>query len=75
MTRVELDERWHVGFGVRCLIEAEGAEVRVDDLLARAATAAAAWGDVVPAATRKEAVTQCRRRLAVAGLVEAQPAA
>ena len=75
VTRVELDERWHVGFGVRCLIEAEGADVRVDDLLARATTAAAAWGDVVPAATRKEAVTQCRRRLAVAGLVDAQPAA
>jgi ribonucleoside-diphosphate reductase beta chain len=75
VTRVELDERWHVGFGVRCLIEAEGADVRVDDLLARATTAAATWGDVVPAATREDAVAQCRRRLAVAGLVESQPAA
>ena len=25
VTRIELDERWHVGFGVRCLIEARGA--------------------------------------------------
>ena len=74
VTRVELDERWHVGFGVRCLIEAEGGDLRVDDLLARATAAAAAWGDAVPAATREYAVTQCRRRLAVAGLVEAEAA-
>ncbi len=75
VTRVELDERWHVGFGVRCLIEAEGAGLRVDDLLSRATGAAAAWGDAVPAATREYAVAQCRRRLAVVGLVEAPPAA
>jgi hypothetical protein len=60
---------------VRCLIEAQGTDPLVDDILGRATAAAAAWGDVVPTATREEAVTQCRRRLAVAGLVEAQPAA
>jgi ribonucleoside-diphosphate reductase beta chain len=74
--RVELDERWHVGFGVRCLIEGQGeGELKLDDALVRATKAAAAWGDVVPAATREDAVAQCRRRLAVAGLVEAEPAA
>jgi ribonucleoside-diphosphate reductase beta chain len=73
--RVELDEKWHVGFGVRCLTEARGADLLLDDLLARATEAAAAWGDAVPGATRDAAVTQCRRRLAVAGLVQAQPAA
>jgi ribonucleoside-diphosphate reductase beta chain len=74
--RAELDERWHVGFGVRCLIEGQGErELKLDEALARATTAAAAWGDVVPAATREDAVAQCRRRLAVAGLVEAESAA
>ena len=42
--------------------------------LARATEAAAAWGDAVPAAAVEDAVAQCRRRLAVAGLVEAPPA-
>jgi ribonucleoside-diphosphate reductase beta chain len=72
VTHVELDERWHVGFGVRCLIEGQGeGELQLDSALARATEAAAAWGDAVPAATREYAVGQCRRRLAVAGLVEA----
>jgi ribonucleoside-diphosphate reductase beta chain len=72
--RVELDERWHVGFGVRCLTEAADPGVFLDDVLARATEAAAAWGDAVPAATREFAVGLCRRRLSVAGLVEAIPA-
>ncbi len=76
VTHVELDERWHVGFGVRCLIEGQGeGELLLDDTLARATEAAAAWGDAVPAAAREDAVAQCRRRLAVAGLLEAPPAA
>ncbi len=72
---VELDERWHVGFGVRCLTEAADPEILLDDVLARATEAAAAWGDAVPAATRDFAVTLCRRRLSIAGLGEALPAA
>jgi len=73
--RVELDERWHVGFGVRCLTEAADPEIVFDDVLARATEAASAWGDAVPAATREFAVTLCRRRLSIAGLGEALPAA
>ena len=72
---VELDERWHVGFGVRCLTEAADPEILLDDVLARATEAAAAWGDAVPAETREFAVTLCRRRLTIAGLAEALPAA
>jgi ribonucleoside-diphosphate reductase beta chain len=72
--RVELDERWHVGFGVRCLTAAKDPDRLVGDLLTRAAGAAAAWGDAVPAATRGFAVDLCRRRLAVAGLGDALPA-
>jgi ribonucleoside-diphosphate reductase beta chain len=72
---VERDERWHVGFGVRCLTEAQDPDVLLDHVLARAAEAAAVWGDAVPAATREFAVDLCRRRLSVAGLAEALPAA
>ncbi len=73
--RVELDERWHVGFGVRCLIEAEVPEVVLTDVLGRAAEAAAAWGDAVPAETREFALALCRRRLLIAGMADALPAA
>jgi ribonucleoside-diphosphate reductase beta chain len=75
VTHVELDERWHVGFGVRCLLEAGDPDGLREDVLSRATEAAAAWGDAVPAATREFAVTLCRRRLSVAGLAEALPAA
>ncbi len=73
--RVELDERWHVGFGVRCLTEAADPEIVLDDVLARATEAADAWGDAVAPATREFAVTLCRRRLTVAGMGAALPAA
>jgi len=72
---VERDERWHVGFGVRCLTEAGDPDALLDDVLARATDAAGAWGDVVPADTREYAVNLCRRRLTIAGLGDALPAA
>jgi ribonucleoside-diphosphate reductase beta chain len=72
---VERDERWHVGFGVRCLTEAKDPEVLLDHVLSRATEAAAAWGDAVPPATREYAVNLCRRRLTIAGLAETLPAA
>jgi len=72
---VERDERWHVGFGVRCLTEAQDPAVLLGPMLARATEAAGAWGDAVPAVTREFAVDLCRRRLSVAGLGQALPAA
>ncbi len=71
---VERDERWHVGFGVRCLTEAKDPAVLLDHVLSVATDAAAAWGDAVPAATRDYAVNLCRRRLTIAGLADALPA-
>jgi ribonucleoside-diphosphate reductase beta chain len=68
--RVERDERWHVGFGLRCLYQAQASDV-LDDLLERAADAVAAWGAVVPPETREYSLDLCRRRLSVAGLSEA----
>ena len=38
------DERWHVGFGVRCLTEAKDPEVLLDDVLSRATEAAGRVG-------------------------------
>jgi ribonucleoside-diphosphate reductase beta chain len=73
--RVALDERWHIGFGLRCLIESEPSPELLDDLLARAEQAAAAWGDAVPAATREHVADMCHHRLSAAGLIEPRVAA
>lgn len=64
--RVDLDERWHIGFGLRCLIESRPSPDLIDDLLARADEAAEAWGDAVPAATRRYVLRMCARRMAIA---------
>ncbi len=68
--RVECDERWHVGFGLRCLIETEPSDDVLDDLLARAEQAAGAWGDAVPAAVREESACKVARRLHAAQLID-----
>ena len=73
--RVERDERWHVGFGLRCLIETQPSAELLDDLLERAEEAAAAWGDAVPAATREHSARKVAHRLHVAGLIETPAAA
>ena len=68
--RVERDERWHVGFGLRCLIETQPGTDLLDDLLQRAGEAAAAWGDAVPAATCDDSARKVAHRLHVAQLIE-----
>jgi ribonucleoside-diphosphate reductase beta chain len=73
--RVELDERWHIGFGLRCLTETQPSPDLIDDMLSQAEHAAAAWGDAVPAATRERVARACAHRLSVAGLIEARAAA
>ena len=73
--RVELDERWHVGFGLRCLVEAQPSRERLDDLLALADEAAAAWGDVLPEETRERMADLCHHRLVAVGLIEPHGAA
>jgi ribonucleoside-diphosphate reductase beta chain len=75
LERVQLDERWHIGFGLRCLIEAQPSPDLLEDLLVRAEIAAAAWGDAVPAATRERTAHMCARRLSVAGLIHTHAAA
>ena len=73
--RVELDERWHIGFGLRCLIETQPSRELLEDLLARAEEVAEAWGDAVPAAMRRECAQKVAHRLHVSGLIEMPAAA
>jgi ribonucleoside-diphosphate reductase beta chain len=73
--RVERDERWHVGFGLRCLVETQPSAECLDDLLARAVEVAEAWGDAVPAATREQSAHKVAHRLHVAGLIAEREAA
>jgi ribonucleoside-diphosphate reductase beta chain len=72
--RIERDERWHVGFGLRCLIETQPSQEHIDDLVARAEAAAAAWGDAVPPATRERSARTCAHRLHVSGFRETRAA-
>jgi ribonucleoside-diphosphate reductase beta chain len=63
---VELDERWHIGFGLRCLIDARPSRELIDAILSRAEEAAAAWGDALPDEIRDMIVPMAHRRMAVA---------
>src|SRR4051794_5217572 len=51
--RVERDARWHIGFGLRCLIETQPSRELPDAVLARAGGPAAAGAAVAPAPTRE----------------------
>jgi ribonucleoside-diphosphate reductase beta chain len=68
--RVERDERWHVGFGLRCLVETQPSSDELQDLLQRAGEAAATWGDAVPVATREHSARKVAHRLHAAQLIE-----
>jgi len=61
---VELDERWHIGFGLRCLIDRKPAPDLIDGIMARAEESAEAWGDALPDHIREAVVPMARRRLA-----------
>jgi ribonucleoside-diphosphate reductase beta chain len=73
--RVQLDERWHIGFGLRCLIETQPSEEQLKDLLARAEDAADVWGDAVSPAMRRDCAQRVAHRLHVARLIETPTAA
>jgi ribonucleoside-diphosphate reductase beta chain len=68
--RIQADERWHVGFGLRCFIESHPSQALIDELVVRAQLAAAVWGDAVPAAIRERSAGMCAHRLHVSGLRE-----
>jgi ribonucleoside-diphosphate reductase beta chain len=62
---VELDERWHIGFGLRCLIDAQPSRELIDTILSQAEDAAAAWGDALPTEIRDMIVPMARRRMRI----------
>jgi ribonucleoside-diphosphate reductase beta chain len=68
---VQRDERWHVGFGLRCLLDRRPSPRLVAELLREGEAATQAWGAVVPEAIRRQVGAQHRRRLAAIGLVPA----
>jgi ribonucleoside-diphosphate reductase beta chain len=72
---LEGDERWHIGFGLRCLIDAQPSPELIEEVLASAEDASGAWGDAVPKEIRETVVPMCRRRLAVAKLLDQRAAA
>jgi ribonucleoside-diphosphate reductase beta chain len=68
--RTERDERWHVGFGLRCLIETNPSTEALDDLQRRATEIAAVWGDAVPAGIQESSARKVAHRLHVAQLTD-----
>lgn len=70
VNRVDLDERWHIGFGLRNLVEAQPPPELLHELLDTARDAVTVWGDAVPEETREFVARLCARRLAIAGLIE-----
>jgi ribonucleoside-diphosphate reductase beta chain len=75
LERIQADERWHVGFGLRCLIECQPSRELLDELLARSEDATGAWGDVLPPSTREFIADLAHHRLAAVGLIEPHAAA
>lgn len=69
--RVQADERWHVGLGVRCLQDAGLAAEKLEALLARGERAARAWGLGSVDAARAAQVH--RRRLTLCQTTRTRP--
>ena len=65
---VERDERWHVGFGLRCLLDLRPGPDLVAELAGTGESGLDAWGEAVPAEVRRRVEAQHRRRLAAVGL-------
>lgn len=67
------DERWHIGFGARCVRDAGLGDAEA--LAAEGEAAAGAWGRLVPPEAMREAALLHRRRLRAAGLRRGKVAA
>jgi ribonucleoside-diphosphate reductase beta chain len=73
--RVERDERWHVGFGLRCLLELRPGPSVAAALAEAGEAAVAAWGEAVPPPVRRRVEAMHQRRLASVGLGRRGPVA
>lgn len=68
---VQRDERWHVGFGARCLQELALSPAEVERILAEGRQAVNAWGELVTAEHTDRMGRLHTRRLRAAGLLPA----
>lgn len=66
---VERDERWHVAFGLRCMLALRPEPRSVAALLDEGEAAVHSWGPAVPAEIRRRVLAAHRRRLAAVGLL------
>jgi ribonucleoside-diphosphate reductase beta chain len=57
------DERWHVGFGTRCLQDAAPDAAALDDIIREGTAAARVWQDVVGEPVAAKVVAMLHRRL------------
>lgn len=62
------DERWHVGFGARCLQDAGASGSAVDAILSEGEAAIGAWGEAIDQQLLDRVAAVHRRRLRAAGL-------
>jgi ribonucleoside-diphosphate reductase beta chain len=73
MERVLRDERWHVGFGGRCLQDAGLAPEEIAAVLEEGERAARAWGDAAGADHAERVVAMLRRRMRAVARLHAAP--
>jgi ribonucleoside-diphosphate reductase beta chain len=69
--RVERDERWHVGFGLRCLLDLRPEPALVERIFWEGGRAIGVWGEAVGVDITTRIAAMHRRRLAAVGLVPA----
>ena len=70
---VERDERWHVGFGLRCLLDLRPEPALVERIFWEGEWAVGAWGDAVGVDVTTRIAAMHRRRLAAVGLLPVTP--
>jgi ribonucleoside-diphosphate reductase beta chain len=66
---VERDERWHVGFGLRCLLDLRPEPALVGRILCEGERAIGVWGDAVGIGVVTRVAAMHRRRLGAVGLL------
>ncbi len=71
---VHRDERWHIGFGARCLQDSEMSREALDRIVAEGEAAADAWGGLVSSRHSRKMAQLHRRRLRATGLAPTGPA-
>lgn len=66
---VHRDERWHVGFGARCLQDLNLTPDAVERIVAEGEAAVSVWGDLVSEQSTQKMMQLHRRRLRATGLL------